>query len=603
MQVNEQKFEQLLADSLLSLNKLTTKYEEKNFLEHLLFSVIDIIPSADAGFFFIYDKKMNKLLIQTAIGYNPTSYRKTQLSPGEAITGNVLLGKQTILINGQSEIKKAMNSMTEQNQDYYKASILHEEYPHAVLSFPLLNQEEVTAIFTINGFKDGAYFGDEILKLINQVVPYISLHYSHYLIRKENSKTQNELAITYNALRKEHKQLQRTADLYNDLALLISQNKSYEEMMHAIYMSTQTPVSLFDELLYPIASYGTTENHQLPDNFLSIKEVQYTISVKKWQLISKENDSSLLVMPVVGAETVIGFLCAWIDEETFNDGNRLLLEYSASMLGLERMKKRTIDEIHRKVAGDIFERLISGNYNEDVIRQARNLHLKETDNYAILICEGKPSENHFVQYFVKDSWINWIQQAMKLSSIDGLVTQRGMDIIAFLTVSDEENHYLLRNNLKKLTKRLESMPYDVKVGIGRVYRGFIHVRKSYNDAQQCLQLLDKKKSQKVMRYSDSGIYSLFIDRDKDELELFVKDYLGPLIEIESNKDKELLQTLLIYVEYNRNLKEVTSKLSIHHNTLYYRISRIEQILNLSLSDHTDWMDLSVACKIYQFLNE
>ncbi|MEQ6388070.1 helix-turn-helix domain-containing protein [Bacillaceae bacterium S4-13-58] len=592
----------LLAYSLQRANELTDYYRDKKFEERLLMAIIESIPYANAGFFFIYDEKMKKLLVKTAIGYHEESYRKTQLSPGEAISGTVYQTLESIVLNGQDPINEYMKSMTEQNLQHYKDSIIGDGFPTANICFPLLYNNKPIAILTINSFDNQAYFDNYTYEMVREVSSYYALLYGHHLLLVEQDKTKQELEITYKALRKEHTQLQRTTDLYNDLASLISKNKSIDDLMTAIYAITKTPIAFYDELLFPISSSGVSNNLRLPDNFLSIKEVQYAISVKKWQLI-EGSKNSLLVLPVVGAEAVIGFLCAWIEEGSFQDGNRLLLEYSASMLGLELMRKRTIEETHRKLAGDIFEKIISGQFDEDVIKQANNLHLDEKDYYTVMICEGNQDKPSFNQYFIKESWIKWIQQTMKLSHMNGLVTQQGSDIIAFLTVPYDKTKNEARAKLKNFTDKIENIPYDVKVGIGRVYQGFINVRKSYSDARQCIEMLAKKRSGKVLRFSDGGIYRLLLDHDKDELDLFVYDHLGPLLELESKKDKELLQTLLVYVEFNRDLNQVIDKLSIHHNTLYYRIKKIESILNLSFSNHEQWFDITIACQIYRFLNE
>jgi sugar diacid utilization regulator len=586
-----------------NMNQASKAFRDRDFPLQLLKAVIKSIPTADAGFFFLYDKKMNKLLIESAVGYDPKSYRKTQLSPGEAISGTAYEMKQPLVYNGAENIRNAMKTMTKENYAYYLESTMDQGFPNATLAVPMILHHEVIGVITINGFQPNAYFGKDIVDTTNNMMNYITLAYSHHQLHQKEVDLQQELDVTYKALRAEHTQLQRTSDLYNSLASLISKNKSIEDMMNAIYGITQTPISFYDELLLPIASVGMDKKRTLPGNFLSTREVQYAISVKRWQLISQKQDDSLLVIPVVGAETVIGFLCGWIDEKSFNDGNRLLLEYGASMLGLELMKKRAIEDTHRKLFGEVFEQIIAGNLNESVIMQAKNLRLSEKDYYAVLICEGKQDSKSFNLHFLRESWVKWIQQTMKNVGIHGLVTQRGPHIIAFLSISNKEDKRDARHKIEKFGSAMDKIPYDVRVGIGRVFEGFISVRKSYLDAQQCLEMLEKKKSGKVLRFADSGIYRLLLDHDKDELDLFVYDHLGPLIDLESKKDKELLQTLLAYVEYNRDLSQVTQKLSIHHNTLYYRIKRIEKILKISFSDHDEWFDVTIACKIYRFLNE
>lgn len=54
-------------------------------------------------------------------------------------------------------------------------------------------------------------------------------------------------------------------------------------------------------------------------------------------------------------------------------------------------------------------------------------------------------------------------------------------------------------------------------------------------------------------------------------------------------------------EIDRDLSALVAGLNIHHNTLYYRIKRIEDILQFSLQDFNNWFNVQLACKIYQFL--
>ena len=57
------------------------------------------------------------------------------------------------------------------------------------------------------------------------------------------------------------------------------------------------------------------------------------------------------------------------------------------------------------------------------------------------------------------------------------------------------------------------------------------------------------------------------------------------------------------MEYDRDLSQLVTELNIHHNTLYYRISRIEEILGVSFKDYESWFNIQLACKIYQFIQE
>lgn len=581
------------------IKELSDARNNSDFYSRILDAIIQFVPSADAGFFFLFDQKTNKLLVEAAIGYREESYRKTQLTPGEAITGFVFEKKSPIIFNGEKQIRSAMKSMTKENYQYYLASTTIKEFPNATLAVPLIFEGKALGVYTINGFKENAYFGDEILPVLVQLIEYVTLTYINQILVNKHSHLEKELELTRKALRAEHTQLQRTSDLYNHLASLISKNKGISVLMDVIYRIVKVPMSFFDELLMPISSVGLESHHVLPSDFLGLREVQYAISVKRWQHIKLSSMESMLVIPVIGAENVIGFFCVWIEEEKFYDGDRLLLEYSASMIGLELMKMRTIEETQRSLFGEIFEQLIEGKLNESVLKQAQNLGFSEKDYYAVLVCEVGSEENDSNLHFLKESWMKWIQQAMKIAKIHGLVTQHGTRVIAFLSMPFQNGKQEAQEKLVEISNYIGNIPFDVRIGIGRFFEGFISVKKSYIDAQQCLKLLVKKGEGKVLRFADGGIYRLLLNYDRQELELYVSDYLGPLLE--KKKDLELLYTLITYVNYNGDLSKVTNALTIHHNTLYYRLKRIEDILGVTSADHEEWFDITIACKIYSFL--
>lgn len=64
---------------------------------------------------------------------------------------------------------------------------------------------------------------------------------------------------------------------------------------------------------------------------------------------------------------------------------------------------------------------------------------------------------------------------------------------------------------------------------------------------------------------------------------------------------ELLFTLKLYLDNNKNLQKTLEALSIHRSTLKYRLQRIEDIIGMSLGDteEEDYLRLSVWMKFYE----
>ena len=86
----------------------------------------------------------------------------------------------------------------------------------------------------------------------------------------------------------------------------------------------------------------------------------------------------------------------------------------------------------------------------------------------------------------------------------------------------------------------------------------------------------------VVRYQDLGIHRLLHAQDIDkEKNRFKQDYLGELL---LPQNKELLDTLEVYIRSGQNLKLSAQQMYIHLNTMKYRIHKIEQLLDQSLKD-------------------
>ena len=60
---------------------------------------------------------------------------------------------------------------------------------------------------------------------------------------------------------------------------------------------------------------------------------------------------------------------------------------------------------------------------------------------------------------------------------------------------------------------------------------------------------------------------------------------------DQNGGKELLETLLTYIEFNGEKNKVSDILHIHRNTLNYRLNNIEEITGLKLNNYMDLYQL------------
>jgi purine catabolism regulator len=81
----------------------------------------------------------------------------------------------------------------------------------------------------------------------------------------------------------------------------------------------------------------------------------------------------------------------------------------------------------------------------------------------------------------------------------------------------------------------------------------------------------------------------------------VETILGKILEYDARAGTALYQTLKLFLEHDRNVKTTSIALSIHRQTLVYRLKRIEEISGRSTSSTADLCDLWTAIRAREAL--
>jgi sugar diacid utilization regulator len=129
------------------------------------------------------------------------------------------------------------------------------------------------------------------------------------------------------------------------------------------------------------------------------------------------------------------------------------------------------------------------------------------------------------------------------------------------------------------------------LGIGRDAVGVGHVVDSYHDAQLALRVLRRDGTgRRLMAYEEFDFATrLFSDVGLDRMGEWARELLRPL-----EDNQTMLATLSTYFEHRQNIMTTADALAVHHNSLRYRLSKIESALDLSLRDPSAVSSLFLA---------
>src|SRR5690606_39589193 len=101
-------------------------------------------------------------------------------------------------------------------------------------------------------------------------------------------------------------------------------------------------------------------------------------------------------------------------------------------------------------------------------------------------------------------------------------------------------------------------------------------------------------------YEGLGIHRLLLLLKRSgELETYVDDYLGALLEHDARHDSRLFETLVVYLECGGVKKEASERLFIVRQTLYHRIGKLEALLGNNFMDPANRLALEVAIQEYR----
>jgi purine catabolism regulator len=104
-------------------------------------------------------------------------------------------------------------------------------------------------------------------------------------------------------------------------------------------------------------------------------------------------------------------------------------------------------------------------------------------------------------------------------------------------------------------------------------------------------------------WDELGVYKLLGNLcQTKEAEVFLNEYIGSLIEYDKRKNGGLVKTLEALIRNNWEMKVTAGELSIHYNTLKYRLKRISEMTGFDIQNSEKRLDFALSLKLYQMKN-
>lgn len=152
--------------------------------------------------------------------------------------------------------------------------------------------------------------------------------------------------------------------------------------------------------------------------------------------------------------------------------------------------------------------------------------------------------------------------------------------------------------LKEIIHTLLDPDIKISIGVSDFHYRLEEIKQAIHEAFYAA-LLHINFNSDFLLYKNIGTFkAIFPFAKSDSMQSFSQSCLNPLRDFDAENTLFLFDTLKQFIMCNGNLRELSIKLSLHENTLRYRLDKIAHLTGLNFKKPEDYEQLSLAIKIH-----
>ena len=266
------------------------------------------------------------------------------------------------------------------------------------------------------------------------------------------------------------------------------------------------------------------------------------------------------------------------------------------------LNKRTGDYLYNLLFGysvnDRYVEKISGQFGLDFHKPYR---------VGIIVVDRKHGVNMEQDEHIYEYYANCLnQEVIKMDGRPMFMRFLNKFVLLFEASKDKK----IEKELERMLRKLDDDPKFKGVIqstciLGAAYTDPSKFGQSYQEAKNLIpkkEQLPNPSNKKVLSASSMGIYKFMFHSDNQgEIMEYCNNKLDKLEEYDHANGTFLKETLLAYYMNGFNTVRTAESLFIHRNSLMYRLKKIEELLEMELTDYMEYLDLINCILVKQWM--
>ncbi|MGW5059702.1 helix-turn-helix domain-containing protein [Streptomyces sp. NPDC004096] len=459
----------------------------------------------------------------------------------------------------------------------------------ALLGVPLvIRGEAVGALFAVDR-SERSFQADEIA-LLSAFADHAAVALDNARLYEASRTALHELRIAYRKIEEHMAVVQRAQAIHEALTGAVLAGGTPGDIAQLLADQLDGSVTLLDRSgAVLLRRNSASRPHDLPSGVDFADALETARRSGRCTTSFDTAGIALSVASIQAGDNYLGAL-AWSREAApahgaLDETDLRTLERATHILGLLILKERAVAEASERLSGELLTELMVGSPGispaQRARTRARNIDADRLD--LVLVADSSTSSSTDLSRHLHDI-------ARDCSGLAGEHLGRATMILhsADDDRTVEEVHHRLRRALGGPV---------VVIGERVVHYDW---SRAFSLASRCGAVM------RAIGHTDLGattgryaLYAILFDTERVlELDRFISDSIGPLLDYDRRRGTDLVDTLSAYYDHHANVAATARALYVHVNTLLKRLDRAGSILGLN-GRHDNDLELQLGLRLHQ----
>lgn len=356
----------------------------------------------------------------------------------------------------------------------------------------------------------------------------------------------------------------------------------------------------------------STNNVKIPVYFKNVSDAEYRNFQKEKKKTGIEQNKNYILKPTFDPEgkvkisrvwsnifignKVIGQVVVLEAFKSFSETDMLLIKSLSDTVSLELQKHKYYENLDGSKLELLIVDLLDGKVKDQETLEERlkfiSWNLKKNLR-VIVVTTNQEDISSIPLKYVSGFFQNVFENSV-------CVLYKGSIVIIFGSNNDKG---LSDNQLEKLKQFMKDT--GMFSGVSRSFYRLFDLRRYYKQSLNAIKAGKHLKKDVFLFFYDDYILQNMFDLcyGQEALKEFCHPSIFTLMNYDCDNKTNYLKILHSYIMSFKNQSELAASMHVHRNTLYYRISKIEEIMSIHLNDIDDFFSIYLSFKILEYLEQ